>query len=90
MNKKQYGVDLDIKDLLYGRWTTEPPTQEGWYWALVDRKNPTPSIVHVVSAFSHGKLFIEIGREEEPLDWYSHWLGPLPVPEPPTEESENA
>lgn len=55
-------------------WTTEPPTVEGWYWMM------QPSGVPLCLYFD-GRL----GIEDEYLDFddFTHWLGPLPPPEPP-------
>ena len=61
-------------------WTTEPPTQEGWYWMRVDDEDP--QIVKVFYSPNRGK-FIFTDEEDHDVGCYSHWLGPLPVPELP-------
>lgn len=70
-------------DVTAMKWTTTPPTVEGWYWVIQDRVNPSPEIVKVSGAFAHGKLYAEMGNSEYSLELFTHWLGPLPVPEPP-------
>jgi hypothetical protein len=79
-------------------WTTEPPTQVGYYWVYnkdIGRTWAFMVEVHAVGA-ENTKLANELvardsfGRRDRPLSEFTHWLGPLPMPEPPTEESENA
>jgi hypothetical protein len=66
-------------------WTTTPPTKEGWYWAFDARD----SVRHV--------LMIEIAPDgigyhltaytadiPHDIDSYTHWLGPLPIPDLPS------
>ena len=31
-------------------WTTDPPTEEGWYWFHMDTGDQRPVIVYVISA----------------------------------------
>ena len=66
-------------------WTTTPPTVEGKYWVY----NKVGDI-HLCDVYEYkGKLFIpdgyygDIDLPVEKQEYYSHWLGPLPVPEPP-------
>lgn len=72
------------------QWTTTPPTVPGWYWAYdtgpnSEDLNPFLQVVHV--DYVDDKLvFDAIGLfdSHEALDWFTHWLGPLPEPEPPS------
>ena len=73
------------------KWTTEPPTKPGWYWVRVPQSHASMrGGIFVVS--------IEIFGGKQHIDWLvdgyewdppfeeshiTHWLGPLPVPEPP-------
>lgn len=60
------------------RWTTEAPKELGLYFALLN------GVVMVVD-FSPADRRVEfIGSDEgEPVRDITHWLGPLPIPEPP-------
>ena len=60
-------------------WTTEPPTVEGWYWA---RHEVTKEIVMTQVCQITSDYWT---TENGPIWQFTHWLGPLPVPEPPTE-----
>jgi hypothetical protein len=76
-------------------WTTKPPTQVGDYfaWKKDDEYFFEPTIVNVTNIrhISEPPFYtFWFGGIEYELDSITHWLGPLPVPEPPTEESENA
>jgi hypothetical protein len=69
-------------------WTTEPPTVEGDYfvWAKDDAYFRIPTIVKVVDVEPNTitpVLTLWFGGHEYNLDRVTHWLGPLPVPEPP-------
>lgn len=76
------GVPAYSKDL---EWTTEPPTQTGWYWIYTRKGIFHTYMVHVLKG-STGLYCESIGEE---LDYVikdfeiSHWLGPLPLPEMP-------
>ena len=93
--KTLYGfpvVEIDGAKMLYGEWTTEPPTREGLYrvsmskdnefWAEVIKERGKLFVVHIVhfkrQGFSVRQLLIELVDK-------AHWLGPLPVPAPPSE-----
>jgi hypothetical protein len=70
---------LDGIDTL--EWTTEPPTQDGWFWAIGPGN---PVVVRVIEGNpSHFVGFINGVGGAYPVDYFSHWLGPLPIPEPP-------
>jgi hypothetical protein len=76
-------------NMKYLEWTTEPPRVAGWYWVYVHHnKFPSgPSLVEV--KLSDGALGTWSGGDFEPVEDYAgellkaHWLGPLPMPEPP-------
>ena len=77
-----------IFDHLDFKWKTAPPTKPGWYWAR--DKETFLQIVRVFLA-DHGnagnrlEVWLDTYESEELSD-YTHWLGPLPVPEPPDEK----
>lgn len=80
---------LDIKDLkaiadyVNGfEWTTTLPTVPGAYFAILAN---VPMIVRVYIGLFIDELYaVQPGIETEfALSRFSHWLGPLPVPEPP-------
>lgn len=81
-NKYNIGVDAraEWKAL---KWTTETPTIEGWYWArtYVGVKEK----IFVVEMRQTG-IFITNAECPFPTSMFTHWLGPLPVPEPPDEK----
>ena len=63
-------------------WTTEKPTQEGWYWTwdgytrfMVEITIPDPRKPLVFVAMLDG--------EEYGMSAITHFIGPLPEPEPP-------
>lgn len=68
------------------QWTTEPPKQRGLYraidtkgigWWVHVSQEPYREDVFYVSRFGYG--------HNVSLDNFTHWLGPLPMPEPPKE-----
>jgi hypothetical protein len=81
----------DIDGYPYGKWTTTPPTQEGWYWAMSVDDDDSPQVVIVdknlgTEKDKHplivGAVYVQ---DEWQLSLFTHWLGPLPVPAPPKE-----
>ena len=55
-------------------WKTETPTQEGWYWVVMDYQDPDI------------KVQIKHLAAGDPPRWLknvTHWLGPIPPPEMP-------
>lgn len=78
----EYNIETDYKGVRHFsilRWTTEPPTVEGWYWALDVYQKGINKIVYV----TQGTVF-EVGNLiPQKIGNYHHWLGPLPIPEPP-------
>lgn len=59
-------------------WTTNQPTQEGWYWAK--HEDYGKSIVMVIKG--EGSVACDLLLS---LEGFTHWLGPLPEPEAPKE-----
>jgi hypothetical protein len=71
-------------------WQTEPPTQEGWYWSYNSNStllNEEPKAVFVYSdKWQHdGALIVYDGGAYRVKNYATHWLGPIPAPEPPKE-----
>jgi hypothetical protein len=72
------------------KWTTDPPTEEGWYWVYtVPEWETVPVVACVKVCIMNDVVSFDIpagGYESE--DYIhahatTHWLGPLPPPEPP-------
>jgi hypothetical protein len=63
-------------------WTTTPPTKEGWYWAMLSKEY---SILYplVLVEFREGTIYTHGNKAPASFESFTHWLGPLPVPEPP-------
>jgi hypothetical protein len=61
-------------------WTTEPPTQEGWYWAKDKSFNDPPSVVYV--SIREGIEYVTSAdwKEAKSFERFRAWMGPLPVP----------
>jgi hypothetical protein len=73
-------------------WTTETPTVEGWYWFRVKSGTSESSITELSYIEIRGgrACFAPLVNGYEFDDDYemsdiTHWLGPIPAPEPPTE-----
>ena len=60
-------------------WSTEKPTEPGWYWVWF--AGVRPHIVQVV--LIGGRLMIWTDGAGIDLANYRFWCGPLPCPEPP-------
>ena len=71
------------------QWTTELPTESGWYWlawsADTGSTNPRLAEVHTGPWYCalHGLSFC---MTEDRIPAGAHWLGPIAVPEPPEEK----
>jgi hypothetical protein len=68
-------VDIDILAKL--DWTTDPPTEEGWYWV----QRIGNDSIEIVQFWNIGGTFQT--TDFEGVNGFTHWLGPLPVPEIP-------
>lgn len=55
-------------------WKTETPTQEGWYWVVMDYQDPDIKV-----QIKH----LAAGDPPRWLNNVTHWLGPIPPPEMP-------
>ena len=66
-------------------WTTTPPTELGWYWGFLSDRRLKIRIVLIYwigggySIHKPGFLY----DWEPDLKRFTHWLGPLSIPEPP-------
>jgi hypothetical protein len=70
--------DVSFTAMYYeNKWTTTPPTVEGWYWVKHEADNEI--IMTQVCKLTDDYLTTENG----PLYIFTHWLGPLPAPAPP-------
>lgn len=75
------------------KWTTEQPTRLGYYWALNKRHEKMTVGLAIVEVAEHvfmgqvKAMAYVLGQVCELSD-FSHWLGPLPVPELPNEAVE--
>jgi hypothetical protein len=85
-------VEVNLLPALYGEWTTETPTVEGWYWFRVKSGTSESSITELSYIEIRGgrACFAPLVNGYEFDDDYemsdiTHWLGPIPAPEPPTE-----
>ena len=94
-DKTLYGfpvVEIDGAKMLYGNWTTEPPTQEGLYWITFKVGGEWIEPTDIRFVLSDGKIK-ELADDKITVDFpsaffaFSDWrlLGPLPVPAPPSE-----
>ena len=78
------GNILDAKEggISFFEWTTELPTQEGWYWA----KNIQGNLEIVYMFLNRWDC---LTCKENDMDYaervYISWLGPLPEPQLPKE-----
>ncbi len=69
-------------------WTTEPPMQDGWYYSIKGDFPGSVDLVQVVMFPDPDTDRLAIVHVYNDSDLYTlhdftHWLGPLPVPEPP-------
>lgn len=69
---KVQGMDAYEADKLFFEWTTEPPTEAGWYWIRAK------VIGHEVVGVAQYPYTSNVN-----IDKITHWLGPLPIPAPP-------
>ena len=75
-------VVIDVPDTP-DAWSTELPTAEGTYWTYA----PGEPIYLMELELQSGRLTETIsGLTPEDLPRITHWLGPLPVPELPSDK----
>lgn len=67
-------------------WTTEQPTKDGLYWAF---DGQTVSMADVLGAYVYG-LGERYGSPVAHVNDYTHWMGPLESPAPPTPPKQEA
>ncbi|MFH1635785.1 MAG: hypothetical protein ABIG63_17475 [Chloroflexota bacterium] len=58
------------------KWTTEPPTEEGWYW--MSMAGVEPIVICCVSRV--GKIFYMNGNRVLDVDESDRWAGPIRLP----------
>jgi hypothetical protein len=58
-------------------WTTDPPTEPGWYWVYFGIPGG-----RIVQYFKTLDGDVRSGNKDTDKH-VKYWLGPLPVPEPP-------
>ena len=84
-----FGLPVTIFDgYTVGRldWTTEPPKEPGYFWAMSPLRQIEPRTIVEIRETENGLRAYATGNNYGyPLDMFTHWLGPLPVPEPPTD-----
>lgn len=78
----------------FSEWTTKPPTQPGWYWAV--RRGGRPETVRVVmrerlpmdTAYESRRFVVDVigGDEQDEFSDYTHWAGPIEAPPLPEAE----
>lgn len=61
-------------------WTTEMPTEEGWYW--YEYRSPIGLYRHIGRFDGHSIG----GMSREQLKWVARWAGPIPVPTKPADQ----
>jgi hypothetical protein len=75
-----YSIETDYKSSsnhVMLQWTTDAPTQTGWYWADFGMSGIG---VHPVAVYYHPDLPPSEFDYEWEIKDVRHWLGPLPVP----------
>ena len=65
-------------------WTTEKPTEAGWYWTR-GRGGAIACVLVTTIKDDDDALFVGVPcfADPFPLDYFDVWMGPLPVPELP-------
>jgi hypothetical protein len=82
INHYSYSIETEYKSVgerSVLEWTTEPPKAEGYFWARQEVSGEI-FIVNVIKLASD-----YLTTDAGPLHNFTHWLGPLPVPQPPSE-----
>lgn len=59
-------------------WVAEPPTEPGWYWVV-----NSIGAVDMVELRESDLFYVAGDNQTWPAFSFTHWLGPLPVPEVP-------
>lgn len=64
------------------QWTTEPPTDPGWYWGVPQRADCKPEMMEVID--DDGQLMVAGNIYDVPLSDHVGWLWlRIEAPEPP-------
>ena len=67
------------------KWTTKVPSQPGVYWAYA--KGYDETVLHVDVRFEdENALVVWVEDCKYPLSEFTHWIGPLLIPEPPIDD----
>lgn len=64
------------------QWTTEPPTEPGWYWAMARDRYSQPEIVEVIDRGGLRALVVDCEGTVDLPNLATHWLR-IEAPEPP-------
>ena len=75
----EVSINAITENLYTLEWTTDPPTEPGWYWIHFPSGAVECAKIDVIN--SNG-IPIEFA-DRWALERVTHWLGPLPTPEPP-------
>lgn len=75
-------------------WTTNKPTQEGWYWVYeLERSGHFRFLAQATRRCGSCPLIIHVGRSKYSVNEFTYFIGPLPEPEfpvtPATKESHD-
>jgi hypothetical protein len=68
-------------------WTTDKPTKQGWYWVY---RKYNLVLMADVTEFSLPDLQIMIGDIQWGFEDFTHFMGPIPQPPPPTISADQA
>lgn len=77
-------------------WTTEKPTKPGYYWtcdtSMIRLGWPVRTeIIEVIDTLSDNErlLIVQMGNNDvhRDTDYYTHFIGPIEVPEPSKEQA---
>lgn len=72
----------EFKEIRMLEWTTTPPTEPGCYWVMTGW-GPAIAIVGSFDFSTNLMVKIASGQATYEISNFTHWLGPLPIPEPP-------
>jgi hypothetical protein len=75
-----YTVFNAIRESFCYFWTTDPPTEEGWYWAWCDGDTEPVCLKIIITNSGIPLTVMTILSASE----FTYWLGPLPVPDSPS------
>lgn len=64
------------------QWTTEPPTEPGWYWVRQGHNQPIVAWVRELDRKMRVKLFGNAYHNDVDEKMFTHWMK-IEAPEPP-------